>query len=197
MGSSSKTTSQVPRYIEQGGMEAIERARKIADMGYVPYAGPDVAMPSPATLSAWQGQDQASAAFGMPFASATGLEGLPVANAGGIQGYSSFPGYAASLERLAEQYPGLYAYLSAMTIDPVTGEGGANMVGPGGGGRFPQLPPHLQQFPFLEGLGGGGVIGGGGGGREEHTSPTGGGGFDRVNDVFDRADRAIDGLLGR
>ena len=121
MGGKSSTTSKVPKYIEEGGMEAIDRARSIADMGYTPYIGPDVAMPGQGTLAAWQNQNSAANAFGMAAPTSTGLEGLPVANNGGVQGFSSHPGYAAALQNLESEYPGLFAYLQSMTINPQTG----------------------------------------------------------------------------
>lgn len=133
MGSKSKTENKVPAYIEQGGQEAINRARQIADMGYVPYIGPDVAMPGQGTLAAWENQNQGANAFGMAAPTGTGLEGLPVANAGGVQGFSSFPAYRTAVENLKQQYPALYAYLASMTRDPLTGAGPTGIPVPGQG----------------------------------------------------------------
>lgn len=135
MGSKSKTENKVPAYIEQGGQEAINRARQIADMGYVPYIGPDVAMPGQGTLAAWENQNQGANAFGMAAPTGTGLEGLPVANAGGVQGFSSFPAYRTAVENLKQQYPALYAYLASMTRDPITGAGPTGIPGQGEAAR--------------------------------------------------------------
>lgn len=121
MGGKTTSSNKVPKYIEQGGMEAIDRARGVADMGYVPYIGPDVAAPGQGTLAAWANQNAAANAFGMAAPTSTGLEGLPVANNGGVQGYSSHPGYAAALQSLQTEYPGLFAYLQSMMINPQTG----------------------------------------------------------------------------
>lgn len=171
MGGTTTSSNKVPKYIEQGGMEAIDRARGVADMGYVPYIGPDVAAPGQGTLAAWANQDAAANAFGMAAPTSTGLEGLPMANNGGVQGFSSFPGYKAALGNLESEYPGLYAYLQSMMINPVTGAGTTfgRPAGGGGGG----------------GLGGG--LGGGMGGvavpgaywdseNESRDMPSGGGG---------------------
>lgn len=173
MGSKQKTTNSIPAYVTQGGMEAINLARQIANMGYVPYIGPDVAMPGQGTLNAWQAQDAASRAFGLPASSATGLEGLPVANAGGITGYSSFPGYQSAVANLAAEYPGLYAFLSSLTIDPVTGQPAVGGVGGTGGPALPEGP--RGQTLAAAGLTGYGNNGAGSPASIGQNSPAGGG----------------------
>lgn len=182
MGGKTTSSNSVPKYIEQGGQEAIARARDVANMGYVPYMGPDVALPGQGTLAAWQNQDAAANAFGMAAPTSTGLEGLPVANNGGVQGFSSFPGYKAALANLEGEYPGLYAYLKSMMIDPMTGADPTRAPQPQSqfGGLFGGA---LGGFPNLAGFMGDAEGSGlrdsgyGGGG--------GGGGYSGIGDMFD------------
>jgi hypothetical protein len=50
------------------------------------------------------------------------MGGMPTVTQGGMTGYSSYPAYMASLERLRETRPEMYEYFSGMTrFDPITG----------------------------------------------------------------------------
>lgn len=174
MGGKTTSSNNVPQYVEQGGKEAIARAGAIADMGYVPYIGPDVAAPSAATLAGWQNQNAASNAFGMAAPQGTGLEGLPMMSNGGVSGFSAFPGYKQALANLVSEYPGLAAYLQSLTIDPVTGDPGSRM------GDFTAPASGFGGLTGLLGLGGDGDAGDyfSGGGSS-------GGGYTGIGDMFD------------
>lgn len=118
MGSKSKTTTQIPAYIEQGGKDALAQAQRIQQMGYIPYMGPEVAMYDPrAAMSANAGLD----AFGLTPMNTDPMAGAATATMGGMTGYTSAPMLEQAQQALQAKYPGLYDYLTSMTINPVTG----------------------------------------------------------------------------
>lgn len=192
MGSKQTSSNNVPKYIEQGGMEAVQRASGIADMGYVPYVGPDVALPGQGTLAGWQNQNAGSSAFGLAAPSSTGLEGMPVSTAGGISGFSSAPGLQAAIASLQRDYPGLYTYLTNMTINPQTGAAPAyRPAAAAGGGLSGVAGGLLGGAPMTgwhdDGGGGDGMSGGYGDVGASSTSYGGGGfgGYSGIGDMFD------------
>lgn len=117
MGSSSKQETKVPAYIEEAGKMALERAKQIQAMGYVPYMGPEVAMLDPAV-----GQNVSAMASEFGLAGPSPMPTMPTVTAGGMTGYTSYPAYMAAMERLRTVRPEQYDYLSGMTrFDPITG----------------------------------------------------------------------------
>lgn len=122
MGSRSTTKTEIPAYLEEAGRLAVQRAQEIQGMGYVPYMGPEVAAVNPFEQAAATNVGGMAAAFGMQAPSGIDMGGMPTVTQGGMTGYSSYPAYVAALERLREQRPDQYEYLSGMTrFDPVTG----------------------------------------------------------------------------
>lgn len=105
-------TTKLPAWYEDAAKQVISLGQNAASGGYVPYMGPDVAALAPDTLAAIKGTDQFASAFGMP--TSGGASYLPEAQdfAGGVKGYSSFPGFEASMEALKTKYPGMYSFLS-------------------------------------------------------------------------------------
>jgi hypothetical protein len=117
MGSSSKQETKVPAYIEEAGKMALERAKQIQAMGYVPYMGPEVAMLDPAV-----GQNVSAMASEFGLVGPSPMPTMPTVTAGGMTGYTSYPAYMAAMERLRTVRPEQYDYLSGMTrFDPITG----------------------------------------------------------------------------
>lgn len=110
---SSKSTNTVPDWVKQPIMDNVQRATNIANMGYTPYYGPDVAAFTPMQNAAFDGTNQAAAAFGMPTASGNGMP-KPQTFAGGVQGYSSAPMYQQALAALKKNDPTRYAALTGM-----------------------------------------------------------------------------------
>lgn len=137
-GGSTSTSVQVPAWLESAAQQNLARADRVAQLGYTPYYGPDVAAFSPMQQAAMQGTNQAASAFGMP--SVDAMAGMPQAQtfAGGVQGYSSAPLYQQSVEALAANDPGLYRAMGQMFIDPNTG---AQPAAPFGSGQAGLLPP--------------------------------------------------------
>jgi hypothetical protein len=155
MGSGSQTSStEIPQWVEDAGQANIARANDVAQIGYTPYYGPDVAAFTPMQQAAFQNTGQAANAFGMAGGGLLGMEGVPQAQefAGGQMGYSSAPMFEQSMQQFAQKNPGQYQAIQNMFIDPMTGQ----MPG--------QQPQDVQQ----------GGMGGKGGGLSQFVGGTGG-----------------------
>lgn len=124
MGGSQTTRTEIPEWLQSAAQNNIARSNEVAQSGYVPYFGPDVAAFNPMQQAAFQNTANAASAFGLE-APSNAMAGMPDAQgyAGGVQGYSSAPMYQQSLEQLKTQMPGLYSQITGMFIDPVTGAG--------------------------------------------------------------------------
>ena len=142
-GGSSTTKVEVPEYIEAAARQNLARADEIAQIGYTPYYGPDVAAFTPMQQASFQNTADAAGAFGMtaPTSQQDIMGGMPAPTtyAGGVSGYSSAPMYEQSLAQLQAQRPGQYDALMAPFINPVTGAdpsapfGDGSAAGKGGG----------------------------------------------------------------
>jgi hypothetical protein len=122
MGSRSTQRTEIPAYIEEAGKLALERAKQIQAMGYVPYMGSEVAAINPYEQAVAQNVGSMASAFGLSAPAAMSMGGMPTVTQGGITGYTSYPGYMSSLERLREVRPEMYNYFSNLTrFDPITG----------------------------------------------------------------------------
>jgi len=124
-----KTSSvEIPEYIERAAQRNLNRAEQIAQMGYVPYYGPDVAAFTPMQEAAMRNVSSAAGAFGLDTTAGQDTYGMPAATeyAGGIRGYSSAPMFEQAQAELARRRPAQKSYLDSFFIDPVTGAYGAN-----------------------------------------------------------------------
>jgi hypothetical protein len=122
MGSKSTQSTQIPEYIEEAGKLALQRAQEVQAMGYVPYMGPEVATINPYEQAAAANVGSMASAFGLQAPAGLDMGGMPTVTQGGITGYSSYPAYLSAMERLREQRPDQYEYLSGMgRFDPITG----------------------------------------------------------------------------
>lgn len=122
MGGGGKNTTSVtvPAWLEQAAQRNLGRADELAQIGYTPYYGPDVAAMTPMQMAAMQGTNTAASAFGMP--TADPMAGMPAAmDYGGMPAYSSGGLYDQALAELERRMPGQFAALRAPFIDPVTG----------------------------------------------------------------------------
>jgi len=123
MGSRSTQQTTVPEYIEEAGKLALERAKQIQAMGYIPYMGPEVAAVNPYEQAAAANVGGMASAFGMQAPVGLSMGDMPTVTQGGMTGYTSYPAYMSSMERLREIRPDMYQYLSNMTkFDPITGQ---------------------------------------------------------------------------
>ena len=145
-GSQTQTTQvEIPKWLQRAAQSNIARAEQIAQLGYTPYYGPDVAALTPMQQAAFANTGTAAGAFGLPGGGLSGMEGMPQAMeyAGGVQGYSSAPIYNQSLAALQEHAPGQAEYLAGMFIDPVTGQPGS---------LFGSQPANAQPAPMYSGM---------------------------------------------
>jgi hypothetical protein len=127
-GGSTTSSVEIPEYIERAAQENLNRAQAIAQMGYVPYYGPDVAAFTPMQEAAMQNVASAAGAFGLATPTGASVTGMPTATeyAGGIRGYSSAPLFEQAQAELAARRPAQKSYIDSFFIDPVTGTYGAN-----------------------------------------------------------------------
>ena len=125
MGGSSSTTSQkteIPAYLEEASKFALEKAKQIDALGKLPYMGPEVAAVNPFEQALARNVGGMASAFGLEAPAALDMGGMETVTQGGLTGYSSYPAYMASMERLKELRPDQYEYFAKMTgFDPITG----------------------------------------------------------------------------
>lgn len=123
-GGSTTSKVEIPAWLESAAMENLARGRHVAQLGYAPYYGPDVAAMTPLQISANQGLASAAGAFGLPGGGLSmGTEGMPTQQtfAGGVQGYSSGGLYDQAVQELQMRRPGQYSAMTDMFINPYTG----------------------------------------------------------------------------
>lgn len=123
MGGSSRTEkTEIPAYMEEAGQFALEKAKQIDALGKLPYMGPEVAAVNPYEAALARNVGGMASAFGLEAPAALDMGGMPTVTEGGLTGYSSYPAYMASMERLRETRPDQYEYFAQMTgFDPITG----------------------------------------------------------------------------
>lgn len=120
-GGTSSTSVEIPAWLESAARQNIARADQIAQIGYVPYYGPDVAAMTPMQMAAGGNINAAASAFGLG-APSSAMQGMPMAqDFGGMAAYSSAPLYEQSLAQLQARRPGQFAALQAPFINPLTG----------------------------------------------------------------------------
>jgi hypothetical protein len=152
MGSKSTTVQEnkIPRYLEEAGQLAVEEAKKIKEMGYLPYFGPEVAAINPYEQAMAQNVGGMASAFGLAAPAAMDMSGVDTATSGGVTGYTTAPAYFAALERLRETRPDQYEFFANLgRFDPITGAANPN---------YNPSPTTNMPNPVLRaaGLGGGG-----------------------------------------
>ena len=139
-GGKSTTEVKIPEWLEAAAKENLARGQGVANIGYTPYYGPDVAAMTPMQMASMQGTSSAAGAFGLPGGGMTGMEGMPTPQtfAGGVQGYSSGGLYDQALAELQTRRPGQYDAITGMFVDPVTGAAPAAPYG--SGDEFTTMP---------------------------------------------------------
>lgn len=139
-GGSATSKVEIPAWAENAAKANLARADQLAQIGYVPYSGPDVAAFTPMQQAAFANTGQAASAFGLPGGGMTGMEGMPAPQtfAGGVQGYSSAPMYEEAVRQLEASRPGQYAALLAPFLNPFTG---AAPAAPFGSSQMPASQP--------------------------------------------------------
>lgn len=116
--------SKTETWKKMPSIESVNLARQIAQGGYVPYQGGEVAAFSPQMTQGMQGSQDMWSAFNNPGGTVPQVAAsIPEAQdfGGGLKGYSGYGGYQDQLANLQQSYPGLASYLRQFTIDPRTG----------------------------------------------------------------------------
>lgn len=127
MGTGSTTSqTRLPQYLEDAVKQNLALAGSVGQVGYVPYAGPDVAAYTPMQEAALGNMGQGMRAFGME-APRNPMAGMPdvVTSSNGARGYSSAPIYQDALRELQARNPGQYAALTSFFMNPQTGQPGS------------------------------------------------------------------------
>jgi hypothetical protein len=183
-GGRSTTEVKVPAWLEGAAQKNLAKADALAQIGYTPYYGPDVAAMTPMQMASMQGTNTAASAFGLP--AADPMAGAPTAmNYGGMPAYSSGGMYDQALAELQRRQPAQYEALRAPFIDPVTGAqpaapfGSGSTMGSKGGAEAAPVPAPVPAPVAREGGGGGGSMSSG------MSAASAGGGFTGIRDMFD------------
>ena len=125
-GGSTSSSIQIPEYVESAAKESLDRGRRVQQIGYTPYYGPDVAAFTPAQMQSMRTTGGSAEAFGFTPASDyySSIAGMPSPQqfAGGLMGYSSAPLFEESVETLRQKRPAQVAAMESMFIDPITGD---------------------------------------------------------------------------
>lgn len=146
-GGSQTAETAVPEWAKQYAQQNIlGPAAAAAQMGYMPYYGPDVAAMTPAQTAAMQSGIGAAEAYGLiEPGSLTPQMGMQApGNYGGMPAYSSGGLYDMALAELGRRAPGQMAMYRSMFVDPMTG------VMPMTGERFTgQNAPTTEYIQYL------------------------------------------------
>lgn len=111
-GGTTTTVQEIPAWVREATQQNLASARKAAQLGYMPYYGPQVAAFNPTQLAAMQSNIGAAEAFGLiPQGALTAAQGMPAPTtyAGGFQGYGSGDLYEQALSELRRRQPSQYS----------------------------------------------------------------------------------------
>lgn len=154
-GGSQTSKVQIPKEFLDPAVRNIARSEQMAQMGYMPYYGPEVAAFTPMQEQAMQSQYDAAAAFGMVPQGGSAMAGIPQATeyAGGIRGYGSGDLFEQSINEFQKRQPEQAAIYNSLFVgpdgnynpprspgQPVMGGGGGDNPTVGGGGAIDQGP---------------------------------------------------------
>lgn len=115
LGGKTKTTQSIDPDLKAAALANLDMARRISQLGFVPYKGATVAGLQPAQIAAMQNTNAGLEAFG--------LGGSPIPTAGDLSPYGIYQ------EQLAQMAPGQRAFIESMFINPMTGAAPAMAYG--------------------------------------------------------------------
>ena len=104
-GGTETQQATIPAYIEHYAQQNLQRAAQVAQLGYQPYYGPDVAALTPFQHAAMDNNRAAAGAFGLAAPAVNTLMDAPTEYAGGVRGYSSGPIFDAALAEYIARHP--------------------------------------------------------------------------------------------
>ena len=128
---SQEQKQELPEWYTNAAQSNISRAQDIAEMGYTPYYGVDVAGFTPMQQAAMGNTAQAAGAYGLsaPTNAMSGMGTMVTDPVTGIQGYRSGDIFDQARNELKQRAPAQYDYYNSMIIDPVTGDYGSRTRG--------------------------------------------------------------------
>lgn len=142
----SESKTELPAWYVPYAKQGLAFGQKLAQQGYTPYQGPDVAAFAPQQVQAMQMANDTAAAFGGAGAKLADVSKqlMPAQDFGnGLKGFSSYGGYQDALAKLKKNQPGLYDYITSMSIDPQTGAAPKMFSN----ANSPSAPPPTNSLP--------------------------------------------------
>jgi hypothetical protein len=107
LGGKTKETQQIDPALRDAALAQLDMARRVGQLGFVPYKGDTVAGFQPAQIAAMQNTNAGLEAFGL------GTSAVPTG--GNLSPYGIYQ------EQLAQMAPGQRAFIESMFINPMTG----------------------------------------------------------------------------
>ena len=154
LGGKTTETQQIDPDLKAAALEQLAMAKRVGQLGFVPYKGATVAGMQPAQIAAMQNTNAGLEAFG--------LGGSPIPAAGDLSPYAMYQ------EQLAQMAPGQRAFIDAMFINPMTGR---MQSGVGNATAFAQMTPgQMATEAAMRGGGGRDAMSMAGGGGRSTTS---------------------------
>ena len=126
---SSEQKQELPKWYEDAAQANIGRAQDIAEMGYMPYYGVDVAGFTPGQQAAMQNTNTMAQQYGLNVPQQTSQYNMVTDPVTGIQGFRSGDIFDQARNELKQRAPAQYDYYNSMVIDPVTGNYGSRTRG--------------------------------------------------------------------
>lgn len=152
-GGGSTTEVKIPTWIQEPMQRGIARAEQIAQMGYQPYYGPEVAAFTPMQQQAMQSQYDAAAAFGMAPMGGDAMAGMPTPTefTGGLLGYSSGDLFEQSVNEFQKRQPNQAAIYNSQFVGPDVSN--PNFYPPGNQPPYSGIPRGSGGGPLTGGYG--------------------------------------------
>lgn len=123
---SSTSKVEIPKWLEDAAQANIARAKMVADTGYVPNYGLDVAAFSPLQQQGMQATGMGAQAFGFAPQGFDATAGIPTPEtSGGFTGYRSGNMFDEALAQLAQRRPAQYLQVANQFVDPISGAASA------------------------------------------------------------------------
>jgi hypothetical protein len=107
LGGKTTQTQTIDPDLKAASLAQLEMARRVGQLGFVPYKGATVAGMQPGQIAAMQNMNAGLDAFG--------FGGTPLPAAGDLSPYAMYQ------EQLAQMAPGQRAFIDSMFINPMTG----------------------------------------------------------------------------
>jgi hypothetical protein len=139
-GGSTTSKVEIPAWLEDAAKRNLGRGEQLAQVGYQPYYGPDVAAVTQPQMAAMQNTSQAAAAFGM--GGGDPMQGMPQAQtfANGLQGYSSGGLFDEAQAMHRQQRPGQAAAYDSLFVDPKKASPAAKVAAAPAPAAKPSIP---------------------------------------------------------